>query len=59
MKNDGIQLIDKPLQINVFHADFEKAPYNAILKKFLNGASVLSLLQFPSWAKLVSTYPTK
>ncbi|KAL4126056.1 hypothetical protein QTP88_010287 [Uroleucon formosanum] len=31
-----IQLTNEPLQINVFHVDFEKAAHNAVLEKFPN-----------------------
>lgn len=31
-----LQLTNKPLQINVFHVDFEKAAHNAVLEKFPN-----------------------
>jgi len=35
-----VQLTNKPLQINIFHVDFEKATYNAVLKKFPNSVIV-------------------
>jgi hypothetical protein len=31
-----VQMINKQLQINIFHADFEKAAHNAVLQKFPN-----------------------
>lgn len=31
-----VQLTNKPLQINVYHVDFEKAAHNTVLKMFPN-----------------------